>query len=432
MDNVALEVNPEASIQIEAVSGDLRVIGWDQPSFTAESDEDNSLRVNKQDDIIHLKASADCTVRLPHQARLVIGRVGTDAHIKTLDNPLTIERVSGDLILRQMGAVSVGQVGGDLSAKKLNGALSAGQVSGDLSARGVNGDFSAGKIGGDVYLRDVEGGVAVNASGDVTLAVAFTPEHAYAVQAGGDLVCRLEPTAAATFSIQAGGGVTVDVLGATIEGGGGKRRVAVGGGGPEVALRASGDVTLTGLAVDPEAMGEFGERFGDNIGLMAEEFATQIESQIEAQMADFEKNFTERMAGIDFGAGRINAEEIAAKARRAAEKVERATHQKAEAAKRRVEAAQRRAEAHVDRAQRLAEAAQERAQRRGPSSFTFGFGPRPPVPPRPPSPARPPVPPTPPGEAVSEEERMVILRMLEQGKISVADAEKLLAALESK
>jgi hypothetical protein len=33
---------------------------------------------------------------------------------------------------------------------------------------------------------------------------------------------------------------------------------------------------------------------------------------------------------------------------------------------------------------------------------------------------------------VSDEERMSILRMLEQGKINVAQAEKLLAALEGK
>jgi hypothetical protein len=50
----------------------------------------------------------------------------------------------------------------------------------------------------------------------------------------------------------------------------------------------------------------------------------------------------------------------------------------------------------------------------------------------PPVPPVPPIPPTPPADPVSDEERMVILRMVEQGKISVGDAEKLLAALEGK
>jgi hypothetical protein len=36
------------------------------------------------------------------------------------------------------------------------------------------------------------------------------------------------------------------------------------------------------------------------------------------------------------------------------------------------------------------------------------------------------------GDPVSEEERLMILRMLEQKKISIAEAEQLLAALESR
>jgi hypothetical protein len=431
MDNAVFEINPEMTIYIEQVGGDLRVVGWEQPQFSAESEDEDSLHLQNKDNTLHFRADSDCTIRLPRQARLRVDRVGGDATFKSMDNSLSVDQVGGDLVLRQVGAVNLGRVGGDLSAKKLSGALNAGQVSGDLSAVGVNGDFNASKISGDVYLRDVEGGIQVSAGGDAILAVAFAPGGAYAAQAGGDLTCRLEPSASARFTISAGGGVSVDVMGASIEGSGGKRTVTLGGGEANVALRAGGSVTLAGLNVDPEAMGEFGERFGDDFGLMAEEFATQIESQIQAQMADFEKNFTERMSGLDFGASHLN-EEIASKARRAAEKVERAARQKAEAAKRRVEAAQRRAEAHADRAQRLAEAARERAQRHGPGSFTFGFGPRPPTPPRPPVPPRPFSPPTPPSEAVSEEERMVILRMLEQGKISVADAEKLLAALENK
>ena len=43
-----------------------------------------------------------------------------------------------------------------------------------------------------------------------------------------------------------------------------------------------------------------------------------------------------------------------------------------------------------------------------------------------------PPPPPPPSDPVTDEERMSILRMVEQKKISIAEAEKLLAALEGK
>jgi hypothetical protein len=44
----------------------------------------------------------------------------------------------------------------------------------------------------------------------------------------------------------------------------------------------------------------------------------------------------------------------------------------------------------------------------------------------------PPTPPTPQGDPVTEDERLMILRMLEQKQISMEEAEQLLSALEGK
>jgi hypothetical protein len=63
--------------------------------------------------------------------------------------------------------------------------------------------------------------------------------------------------------------------------------------------------------------------------------------------------------------------------------------------------------------------AHERAARHGRHSWSFGF-------------QTPPTPPPPASEAVSEDERLMILRMLEQKKISMEEADELLSALEDK
>ena len=63
--------------------------------------------------------------------------------------------------------------------------------------------------------------------------------------------------------------------------------------------------------------------------------------------------------------------------------------------------------------------AHEHASRHGRQSWNFNI-------PTPPTPA------TPPGEPVSEDERLMILRMLEQKVISMDQAEELLSALEGK
>ena len=52
--------------------------------------------------------------------------------------------------------------------------------------------------------------------------------------------------------------------------------------------------------------------------------------------------------------------------------------------------------------------------------------------PKPPTPPVPPFPPRPVSDPVSDEERLTILKMLQEKKISLQEAEKLLAALEGK
>ena len=75
--------------------------------------------------------------------------------------------------------------------------------------------------------------------------------------------------------------------------------------------------------------------------------------------------------------------------------------------------------------EKLAEAMRKMEVREG-DRRRKGYGWQTPVPPTPPTP---PAPPAPKRSPASDEERMIILRMVEEGKISVEQAEKLLSAL---
>ncbi|MCC7358591.1 MAG: hypothetical protein IT317_03890 [Anaerolineales bacterium] len=438
MDQLVLDVNPEAAIYVTA-HGELRLSGWDHDQFVAEAADEHTLRLDQGQTPLALTAESDVAVRVPRGARVVVTSVGGDAQVKGLEGPLHLQNVGGDLRLRQTADTEIGNVGGDMSAKKVGGFLRVGQVGGDLLAHRVQGDLAVEHVGGDLFLRDVEGGVQAAAGGDVSLNVDFRPGQVYQVQTNSDLTCRADPAADALFDATAGGDLNVNLPGAQIEGNGRHKRVRLGGGDPAVTLKAGGDLNLSGAASSGESLDDFGDRFGEDFGVMADEFAAQIETtietQIESQLADFERQLNEKLAGLNTGTVHLKAEELAAKARRVAERqaeqAKRRLERQGETARRHAEAAQRRAEQQAERARRQAEAAQRRAEvftrrSRSGSTWSVGFaaGPRPPAPPAPPNP------PAPPAAPVSDEERMTILRMVEQGKISVEDAEKLLAALE--
>jgi hypothetical protein len=443
MDQLVLEIDPETEIYVTA-AGDLRLSGWDHNQFFAETDDEHTLRLDKSQTPLTLKADSDVTVRVPRGARVFVTSTGGDAQVKGIEGPLQVHNVGGDLRLRQTGDTEIKNVGGDVSAKKINGFLRIGNVGGDLLAHRVQGDLAARSVGGDLFLREVDGSVEAQAGGDVSLNVDFRPGQVYQVQTDSDLTCRANPDADALFDVTAGGDLTVALPGAQVDGDSRHKLVRLGAGDPAVMLKAGGDLSLSSAASGGESFDDFGERFGEDFGVMADEFAAQIEttieSQIESQLADFERQLNEKLAGLDTGTVHLKAEELAAKARRVAERqaeqAKRRLERQSESARRQAETAQRRAEQQAERARRQAEAAQRRAEAfarrsRSGSTWTLGFttgaAPRPPVPPTPPTP---PAPPMPPAAPVSDEERMTILRMVEQGKISVEDAEKLLAALE--
>lgn len=417
MDQSVFTTNESPEIIIQSIGGSLRLAGWDQNQFQAEADDDRLLDAEQTGNTITFSCKSDCSVRVPRLANIKITKVGGDARVKALQGSLEIEMISGDLTLRQTGAVKVDRISGDVSAKKVFGSLIVKEVSGDLSARGVAGDAFAEKVSGDVYLRDVVGNARAQASGDVILNLDFKPNQQYDFKASGDVLCRISPNTSAKVTAQFNGDVSVDVAGAKIEGSGGQRVITLGDGVSQVTLRAAGDISITSQSADPETMGE---HFGDEFGVMAEEFSAQIESQIEAHMADLEKHLS-HIGGVKDDRVSARVQEAMDRARRKAE----AVRQRAQS---RADAVQRRAEVKVEAIQRRAEAKAERGKRFGfkidlGKSFTPPFPPMPPTPPRPPKPA---------SEPVSDEERMTILRMVEQKKISIEEAEKLLAALEGK
>ncbi|MEK7441492.1 MAG: DUF4097 family beta strand repeat-containing protein, partial [Chloroflexota bacterium] len=289
MDQSVFTTNESPEIIIQSIGGSLRLAGWDQNQFQAEADEDRLLAAEQTGNTITLSCKSDCSVRVPRLATIKITKVGGDARVKALQGSLEIEMISGDLTLRQTGAVKVDRISGDVSAKKVFGSLIVKEVSGDLSARGVTGEVVAEKVSGDVYLRDVVGNARAQSSGDVILNLDFKPGQQYDFKASGDVLCRISPNTSAKVMAQFNGDVSVDVAGAKMEGGGGQRVITLGDGASQVTLRAAGDISITSQSGDPEAMGE---HFGDEFGAMAEEFSAHIESQIEAHMADLEKHLS--------------------------------------------------------------------------------------------------------------------------------------------
>lgn len=354
-------------------------------------------------------------------AIVVVQGVGGDAMIKALDGELTIHSVSGDLELRNVAGTQVGRVSGDLRVKNVDGNLNIESVSGEINARSVQGDFNVtGSTSGNLSLSDVGGSAKANADGNITLRLDPAPGRQYEFSAHGNLFCRLPEDASVEISVPKASQVRTDLPGihasAPVQS---PYAITLGEGDARLSLSADGKVILDTHAPDWE-MEDFDIDLGKETEGIAEAVSQQISEQVESQMRMMEDNLNANLASLSMrlSSAKFSEEQMRKIEERAHEASQRAAHR----AQERMHRAQEKMDqkmAAMQRKMEMKSRERERATRHAQHSWSFNI-------------PTPPIPPTPGGEPVSEDERLMILRMLEQKKISMEEAEQLLTALEGK
>lgn len=451
MKQQTLAVSPNPSVVVGSVSGDLRLTGWDRAEILAKTDGE-TLTLTAEGDQVPISCDESLILYLPRQAKLSLDHISGDASLQALQGPLvmgsvdgdlslndldrvTLETVSGHASFRSVGVLDVQKIVGDLSLRGGRGNCAIESVGGDASVHGVNGtvtmktirsDLTLSKvrgevevtesIGGDASLRDVEGGVSLkhvgsdlylrnvrgeveaSAGGDATLYLEPLAGLEYRIEADGDMLVRLPPHADAELHLTSDSpeDIQVEFPGLKRESEAQGQKVTLGSGAARMFLTAAGELIVTSRGERWDSAADFG--FG-----MLDDFEMPEIPGIPPippipPIPGLSPELNERIT------------------RRAKEAVERA-QSRVDAANRRTEA---RGAAAVRRAEAKARASEARARRWQRWGARIGQREGPP--------------PTPPkkGEPVSDEERLTILKMLQQKKISLEEAEKLLAALEGK
>jgi len=399
------------------IMGDLRVKGWDLPQIALEADPDQ-LVLSEEDDAVRVSCQGDCEIRLPHGAALEIEAVHGDAQIKLLDEPLKIGSVHGSLSLRSVAGAAVELVHGDLSAKSITGDLEFQQVLGNVEVRQAEGALDLRDVGGDLDLQNVRRDLHVVSKGDARLQLGTLDGETYLVQAAGDV----------QISLPAGSGLKLHLVS---QGHSIKVRLPehtetyrqeqvdleIGGGEISLTVEAGGDVSLTAQDAAWEGASPYMADFSEQI-------ARQVESQIGEQLEEVSRRVKDQMDRLssDLGKSGFSPED----AQRIVDQAMRASERETTRAQEKMRRAQEKLERKLEEAQRRAGQKARAGERSSWARSRHTWGRHWPAPVTPPTPPTPPAAPDP----VSEEERLMILRMLEQKKISLEEAEQLLSALE--
>jgi hypothetical protein len=375
-----LKVGSASRVRVTAAPGDLRVAGWDHEEVSARTDGDMlDLLLNK--DEVTVACDGDLILNIPRRLALDLESVSGDADVRELPSGVAVREVEGDLALRMVGASSVGTVMGDMEARE-SGPLTVDDLRSDLSVRGGRGDLSVKLVDGDVSLHEMQGNVKLDSvTGDLYVRGVNGNMDVHVEE---DAVLYLQPAEGCAVSVSAEGDILL-----------------------HMPARVNAALTLSAGDADDIRVEMPGvlKRDGSNprsVILGNGGAAIQLKAEGDVMVTSRESDWASA-AEFDFGGSWPLPDDFSERINR---RVQEATSR-----------AQRHAEAAVRRAEENARRVEENMRRQHGRRFSFNW-----------SGGR--TPPVPAVEPVSDEERMAILKMLQDKKITAEDAEKLLSALE--
>ncbi len=368
-----LQVGSASKARVTAAPGDLRVAGWDKDEISARTDGDMlDLALNENE--VTIACDGDLILNIPRRLSLDLEAVSGDADVRELPSGVAIREVEGDLALRMVGASAVGTVMGDMEARE-SGPLTVDDLHSDLSVRGGKGALSVKSVDGDVSLHEIQGNVKLDSvTGDLYVrGVSGNME----VRVEEDAVLYLQPAEGRAVSVYAEGDILL-----------------------HMSARANAALTLSAGDADDIRVDMPGvpKRDGANprsVVLGNGGAVINLHAEGDVMVTSRESEWASA-AEFDFGGSWPLPDDFSERINRRVQEATRRATQRAEAAARRVD---------------------EKMGRQHGRRFAFNW-----------SAGRPSS--TPPVEPVSDAERMAILKMLQDKKITAEDAEKLLSALE--
>jgi hypothetical protein len=374
----AFETSPTPHVTVAECLGNLVVRGSEEERIAIRvPGEADDVILDREGETFVITARSDCTLTCPRATTITVDAVRGNLKVEEVDGSVAVGTVHGNAHLRAVGPAAVEQVFGNLRARQAGGDLRAHTVRGNARVRGIEGSLSLGQVDGNLVAERLQGGLeAERVHGNVRLAPLVSPSLDYRLNADGNLTLHIPTDASLRLALSARGGVRSSIPGLVLEETEGQMRGTLGAGEASLEAQVGGHASVRPL--------EPAYRPGEELDLSdLEGLGAQIEARVAEAMSEMESRLDESLGRIDSTEVRRRVERVAEKARRAAER-------------------------ETERVRLRTERAERRWRR------ASGRRPRP---------RRTPA---------TGEERMRVLRLVEEGKVTPEQAADLLSALEGR
>ena len=201
---------------------------------------------------------ADGTVGLINvDGAAALDKARGDVSLRGVRGKVACDQVNGQLHLVEVGEVAIRRVMGDLTAENIRGALDCQKANGRGTLREVGGSISLGGVGGNLKVEGCGGSLSARCGGGAQLSRIIGDVR---VTAGGDVRCRFAENEGAAIRAVCGGSLTIEDGPTLVARGPGVHTFNLGGREHSYTLVAGGGVHLESSAELEVLGGDAGAR----------------------------------------------------------------------------------------------------------------------------------------------------------------------------
>lgn len=380
-----IAIEPGITITVRA-HGNLDVRGWDTAEVGITTDI-NVQKIRNEKNLLRLLFVEDCELSVPKTCNLNIERVSGNARLRDLEGEIKVFKVQENLALQNINSATVGNISDDCLLENIRGEIEIRRVGENLRGKNIASSLKVDRVSGKVQLHGLGGSVDIRSDETIEISLSEFNTQKIMLRASDNIRIHLPANANAALQVKSNGEQIEFDTGETKKKINEKRcEMRLGDGRQEIILEAGDRVRVTGEVLDEKEIQKLIEEL-DSLWLHLKE-----ESKVRQAARENNVNWEIRM--VD-GAAKIAQEAMEGVGVMAGQLAEEAVEQ---------------AEVHVREALKRVE---EQIRNLGyeisieeDESDLFEE------------------------EAdVTAEEKLIVMRLLEQQKISVEEADRLLEVL---
>lgn len=215
----------DPTVHIKAYAG-VKIQGGEEPEITCEIDAPQLVTMVEEGDHVYITVNSHSNLIVPNLSKIEIERGMGSVKIAEIKNPIKIEKVLGNLVLSDVLEADVSKVGGNFSVKGSEGLVRIEKVGGNLYVANVGsfrcekiggnckvckvqGDFYLDKAGGSIKAQDILGGIYIRAVGGSFSAKNVSPMEDLRV--GGDIRLINISLSKDNLMLRAGGDIHIEL-----------------------------------------------------------------------------------------------------------------------------------------------------------------------------------------------------------------------------